>query len=60
MSVPAYYLPSVALAGDRLQVYNCYRFKEALKQIGCRWNPEEKAWSIRSDSSMVDEYPTSM
>ena len=30
MSVPAYNLPSVALAGDRLQVYNCYRFKEAL------------------------------
>lgn len=46
MSVPAYYLPSVALAGDRLQVYNCYRFKEALKQIGCRWNPEEKAWEF--------------
>jgi len=46
MSVPAYNLPSVALAGDRLQVYNCYRFKEALKQIGCRWNPEAKAWEF--------------
>ena len=46
MSVPAYNLPSVALAGDRLQVYNCYRFKDALKQIGCRWNPEGKAWSL--------------
>ena len=46
MSVPAYNLPSVALAGDRLQVYNCYRFKDALKQIGCRWDPEEKVWSI--------------
>ena len=45
-SVPAYNLPSVALAGDRLQVYNCYRFKDALKQIGCRWNPEGKAWSL--------------
>ncbi len=45
-SVPAYNLPSVALAGDRLQVYNCYRFKDALKQIGCRWDPEEKVWSI--------------
>lgn len=47
MSVPAYYLPSVALAGDRLQVYNCYRFKEALKRVpGARWNPEAKAWEF--------------
>ena len=47
MSVPAYNLPSVALAGDRLQVYNCYRFKEALKRVpGARWNPEAKAWEF--------------
>ena len=47
MSVPAHNLPSVALAGDRLQVYNCYRFKEALKRVpGARWNPEAKAWEF--------------
>jgi len=47
MSVPAHNLPSVALAGDRLQVYNCYRFKDALKRVpGARWNPEAKAWEF--------------
>lgn len=47
MSVPAYNLPSVALAGDRLQVYNCYRFKDALKRVpGARWNPTAKAWEF--------------
>lgn len=47
MSAPAYNLPSVALAGDRLQAYNCYRFKEALKRVpGARWNPEAKAWEF--------------
>lgn len=46
MSMPAYNFPSVSIAGDKLQVYNSYKYKDALKQIGCRWSPEEKAWWI--------------
>ncbi len=46
MSMPAYNFPSVSIAGDKLQVYNSYKYKDALKQIGCRWNPEEKAWEF--------------
>jgi SNF2 family DNA or RNA helicase len=44
--MPAYNFPSVSIAGDKLQVYNSYKYKDALKQIGCRWSPEEKAWWI--------------
>jgi len=46
MSVPAYNLPTVVISGDNLAVINSYKYKDALKQIGCRWNPEAKAWSI--------------
>ena len=46
MSVPAYNLPTVVISGDNLAVINSYKYKDALKQIGCRWDPEEKAWSI--------------
>lgn len=46
MSVPAYNLPTLILAEDSLAVINSYKYKDALKQIGCRWNPERKAWSL--------------
>lgn len=46
MSVPAYNLPTVVLSGDNLAVINSYKYKDALKQIGCRWNPEEKSWAL--------------
>jgi len=46
MSVPAYNLPTLVLIGDQLAVTNSYKYKEALKQVGCRWNPEGKAWSL--------------
>ena len=46
MSVPAYNLPTLILAEDSLAVINSYKYKEALKQIGCQWNPEGKAWSL--------------
>ena len=45
-SVPAYNLPTLILAGDSLAVINSYKYKDALKQVGCRWNPERKAWSL--------------
>jgi SNF2 family DNA or RNA helicase len=46
MSVPAYNLPTLILAEDSLAVINSYKYKDALKQIGCRWNPEAKAWEF--------------
>jgi len=46
MSVPAYNLPTVVISGDNLAVINSYKYKDALKQIGCRWNPEAKAWEF--------------
>jgi len=46
MSVPSYNLPTLILAEDSLAVINSYKYKDALKQIGCRWNPERKAWSL--------------
>ena len=46
MSVPAYNLPTLILAEDSLAVINSYKYKDALKQIGCQWNPEGKAWSL--------------
>lgn len=42
----ATHLPALAITGDRLIITNSYRYKEELKLLGCRWNPEEKAWWI--------------
>jgi len=46
MSVPAYNLPTLVLIGDQLAVTNSYKYKEALKQVGCRWNPDNKSWNL--------------
>lgn len=37
---------TVVISGDNLAVINSYKYRDALKQIGCRWDPEAKAWSI--------------
>jgi SNF2 family DNA or RNA helicase len=46
MSVPAYNLPTVVPIGDELAVINSYQYKEILKEIGCRWQPETKSWNL--------------
>jgi len=46
MSVPAYNLPTLVLIGDQLAVTNSYKYKDALKQVGCRWTPETKSWNL--------------
>jgi SNF2 family DNA or RNA helicase len=47
MSTSPYNLPSVALAADKLQVHNSFRFKDALKMVpGARWNPNAKVWEF--------------
>lgn len=45
-SIPAYNFPQLVHSGDVLAVLNCFKYKDALKQIGCRWEPNEKAWTV--------------
>ena len=45
-SIPAYNLPTLVPIGDELAVINSYQYKEILKEIGCRWQPETKSWNL--------------
>jgi len=45
-SIPAHNLPTLVMSRDQLAVLNSYKYKDALKQIGCRWDPETKSWGL--------------
>lgn len=40
------FMPTVILAGDELAVTNSFKYKDGLRQVGCRWTPETKSWNI--------------
>jgi len=45
-SIPAYNLPTVVQSGENLAVLNAFKYKDGLKQIGCRWDSDNKAWTL--------------
>ncbi|RMD45663.1 MAG: hypothetical protein D6834_03395, partial [Aquificota bacterium] len=40
---------------NKIKCYDCYDVKDALKEIGFRWNKEEKAWES-SYSKTLEEF----